>query len=177
LRQNPFLQFFRCLAGVEGAKDGRDDCDAGCAGFHDFCRVPGIDPADSDDGDADLPSNPAPTTTGRSPSNAVKRETLPADKVRLNVSPRSSDVSYFPDVRFLPLGFFGPCFGFFHASAATCLVKKAHDSQDRGQDNDHPFRPRGRPPNHGQNNNGCGHQKPAETELHDSTSFFLELGS
>jgi hypothetical protein len=86
-------------------------------------------------------------------------------------------VPYFPAVQFLGLGFLGSRFNFFHASAATCLVKKAHDSQDRGRGDDHPFCPCSRPPEYGQNNNSCSQQKPTETKLHDLPSFFIELNS
>jgi len=72
---------------------------------------------------------------------------------------------------------FGSRFRFFQASAATCLVKKAHDSQDCGRDNDHPFCPCSRPPEYGQNYNGRSQQKPAETKLHDFSSSFIELKS
>jgi hypothetical protein len=86
-------------------------------------------------------------------------------------------VPYFPTVQFLGLGFLGSPFIFFHASAATCLEKKAHDSQDRGRGDDHPFCPCSRPPEYGQNNNGCSQQKPTITKLHDLPSFFVKLNS
>jgi hypothetical protein len=72
------------------------------------------------------------------------------------------------------LGFRGPCLSFLHAPAAACLVKKAHDCQDRGCDDDHPFGPRGWPPKYGQNNYGHSQQEPAETEFHALPSFFIE---
>jgi hypothetical protein len=75
------------------------------------------------------------------------------------------------------LGFLGSRFRFFHASTAARLVKKAHDSQYSGCGDDHPFCPCSRPPEYGQNNNGCSQQKPAETKLHDFPSFFLKLKS
>jgi hypothetical protein len=50
---------------------------------------------------------------------------------------------------FAGLGFFGSRFSFFHASAAARLVKKAHNSQNRGHGNDHPFSPYSWPPEYG----------------------------
>jgi hypothetical protein len=72
------------------------------------------------------------------------------------------------------LGFFGPCFSFLHASTAARLIKKAHNSQDRGRGDDDPFGPRGWPPKYGQDNYGRSQQKPTETEFHDFPSFFIE---
>ncbi|MEW5901186.1 MAG: hypothetical protein AB1715_06975 [Acidobacteriota bacterium] len=91
------------------------------------------------------------------------------DDVHSNASSISSTVSCFSAVQFVGLGFLGSRLNFFHSSAATRLVKKAHDSQDRGRGNDHPFCPCSRPPEYDQNNNGCSQQKPAETKLHDFT--------
>jgi hypothetical protein len=65
------------------------------------------------------------------------------------------------------LGFFSSRFSLFHASTAARLVKKAHNSQNRGRGNDHPFSPNSWPPQYGQNNDGCSQQKSAETDLHD----------
>jgi hypothetical protein len=76
---------------------------------------------------------------------------------------------------FAGLGFLGSRFSFLHASATACLVKKAHNSQNRGRGNDHPFSPYSRPPEYGQNNDGCSQQKPAETDLHGFLSSFFKL--
>jgi len=65
------------------------------------------------------------------------------------------------------LGFFAFCYCFFHASAAACLIKEAHNSQNRRCGNDYPFSPYSWPPEYSQNNNGYSQQKPAETKLHD----------